>query len=400
MNVVGIVVEYNPFHLGHEYQLKESRRLAGEDAAVVCVMSGNFVQRGDPAVFSKHARARAAVLGGCDLVFELPLPWSLSSAEGFARGAVGILGALGVVTHLSFGSESGDVEKLWTLAQALMEPDLMADVREALETGLPYAAARQSALEKRLGEGAALLRSPNDILGVEYLKAILDQRLDIEPLTVLRRGASHDGKTREGYPSAMGLRAMLARGEAPWALIPGAAAGVYRQEAAEGRGPVTMEDLDTAVISRLRMLKPEDYEKLPDASEGLGRRLAAASAMEATVDGVLSQAKTKRYAMSRLRRMLLCAALGVTAGMAQSVPPYARILAMNGKGRALLREIGERALLPVITKPATLKQADAWGRSLFELECRASDLYVLGYKSRAQRRGGEDWRKSPFILEN
>ena len=166
-NVIGIAAEYNPFHKGHMYQMMRSREMLG-DAALVCVMSGSFVQRGAPAAFGKHARAEAAVRCGADLVLELPLPWALSSAEGFARGCVGLLGALGVVTHMSFGAECGDIAPLREIAQTLLRPELDVRIGEELRAGISYAAARQRALEAFLGaETAALIAAPNNILAVE-----------------------------------------------------------------------------------------------------------------------------------------------------------------------------------------------------------------------------------------
>ena len=174
MRVFGIICEYNPFHRGHEWQIDELRRLAGEEeCAVVCAMSGDFVQRGDFAIERAHARAEAAVRGGADLVLELPLPWAISSAEGFARGGVSILAATGVVDTLAFGSECGNAAKLQRAAKALLRAEFPDALREELAKGLSFAAARESAARALIGEDAAVLREPNDILGVEYCKALL-----------------------------------------------------------------------------------------------------------------------------------------------------------------------------------------------------------------------------------
>ena len=193
MSIIGIVGEYNPFHSGHEYHIRQSRLNLGEDCPVVCVMSGDFVQRGEPAIYSKFARAEAACRCGADLVVELPLPWSLSSAEGFARGAVYLLSKLGV-THLSFGSEAGELEPLETIAQSLLDPAVNGEIKQVLnnDASLSYAQARQKALETRLGELSGQLELPNNILAVEYLKAIYELRLDLQPMTVLRFGSGHD----------------------------------------------------------------------------------------------------------------------------------------------------------------------------------------------------------------
>ena len=184
MHICGIICEYNPFHRGHEKQLRQVRQALGADAAIVCLMSGSFVQRGEPAIFEKRVRAQAAVLAGANLVLELPVTKALCSAEGFARGAVGMLGATGVVTHLSFGSECGDTETLKAVAAALESESFAAYLRQGLQEGVSFAAAREAAARKLLGEKAAVLAQPNDILGVEYCKAIARQNAVMEPLAL------------------------------------------------------------------------------------------------------------------------------------------------------------------------------------------------------------------------
>ena len=185
MNICGIVCEYNPFHKGHLYQLEESKCRLGEETVTVGVMSGDYVQRGEPAIFSKFARAEAASRCGVDLVVELPLPWALSSAEGFAAGAVAILSALGC-THLSFGSESGELEVMETLAECLLNPLTLEAVKKRMtaEPNLSFATARQLVLEEKVGERAKLIEKPNNILAVEYLKAIYKQTAAMTPITV------------------------------------------------------------------------------------------------------------------------------------------------------------------------------------------------------------------------
>ena len=214
MRVFGIICEYNPFHRGHKWQIDELRRLAGEEeCAVVCAMSGDFVQRGDFAIERAHARAEAAVYGGADLVLELPLPWAISSAEGFARGGVSILVATGVVDTLVFGSECGNAAKLQRAAKALLRADFPDALREELAKGLSFAAARESAARALIGEDAAVLREPNDILGVEYCKALLQSGSTIAPLAILRKVVGHNGGAAKGFASASHIRELLTNGE-------------------------------------------------------------------------------------------------------------------------------------------------------------------------------------------
>lgn len=395
MDVIGVVGEFNPFHLGHFQHFEQSRMQLGADAPIVCVMSGDFVQRGSPAAFDKHARSETAVCGGADLVFELPLPWCIASAERFAMGAVGLLNALGFVTHLSFGSECGDLAPLTALALAAAEPENIEKIKTRLSDGMSFAAAREMVLNETLGEEARLLETPNNLLGVEYLKALFALHSDMKPMTTLRSLTQHDMESNGPMRSASQLRAMMEAGESIAGYVPEAARFMPAEQMDRGRGPVTMEKLEQAILARLRMLPAEAFAALPDATEGLGNRLYKAVRTEESVDAVLSAVKTKRYPLSRLRRMVMCAALGVRAGMGGAVPGYARLLASTERGRALLRQ---RDGLPIITKPAAARLLRPADREIFELTANARDFYVLGYDAAAERKGGSDWRTSPVML--
>jgi predicted nucleotidyltransferase len=390
----GIICEYNPIHNGHVRHIEATRALVGDDCAVVCVMSGNFVQRGDFAVFPKHARASSAVLAGADLVLELPLPFVLSSAESFARGGVRLLNELGVITHLSFGSEAGETDSLREVADVLRTEKMSRLIGEELNSGVSFALARFNAARGLLGKKAELLKTPNNILGIEYLKALAEIDSAMTPLTIKRFGAAHDS---EGAESSSALRRMIRAGEEPWNHMPAAAAEVLRREAEAGRGPVFMESAETAVLSRLRMLPAEAFACLPDASEGVELRLMRYCRTMPTIQSILESAKTKRYALSRLRRMLLCAVLGVTADDKSAPPPYIRVLAMNERGRGVLRDIKRKSALPVLTKPAQANDLEARAKAMFLKEAAATDFYVLAYREPANRAGGFEWTASPRV---
>jgi predicted nucleotidyltransferase len=393
MKIIGIIAEYNPFHIGHRYHLDSAIAAAGGDAATLCVMSGDFVQRGEAAIFSKFARAQAAVLGGVNLVLELPLPWAISSAEGFSRGGVGLLSALGCVDYLSFGSETGDLEQLQELAVALMDPAIMPLITREMKSGVPFARARQTVIEREFGEIGAVLANPNDTLAVEYLKAIFELRSRLKPLPILRVGAMHDG---EGG-SASEIRGLIAQGKDPGTYVPSEVKKLLEREMNAGRGPITVSRLERPLLSRLRMLPSSAFDELPDASEGLGGRLFDAARSAPSLDALYSEAKTKRYPLSRIRRMSMCAALGLRAGDNDGTPPYARVLAADETGRQILRQM-EAATIPIITKPADSKSLPPETRRIFELGSSAHDLFVLGYRSIEDRRGGGDYRATPFIL--
>ncbi len=399
MDFIGVVCEYNPFHNGHAYHLRESARLT-DGQGVVCVMSGDFVQRGEAALYAKYARAEAAVRGGADVVFELPLPWALASAEGFARGAVGLLAAIGATT-LSFGTESEDLGILDTLARRLIEPQTVELIRAKMadEPELSFAAARQRVLEQLCGEGARALETPNNILAVEYLKTICEQELSIKPLAVRRLGSAHDGAGEGNTRSASEIRSLLSRGESADRFMSASSRAVFERDTAQGRGIPSRTALETAILARLRMLRPADFAALPDASGGLGERLCRAAAEEPTLDAVFAAVKNKRLAMSRVRRACYCAALGVRSGMADGIPPYARLLAANARGREMLAELRESSEIPIVTKPASVRELGERSETVFSLGAAAHDLYVLGYRAAEERRGGADWRTGPRIVE-
>ena len=377
MKTIGIIAEYNPFHRGHEAQLGLLRRRFGEDCALVIALGGCFTQRGEAALFTKYARAEAAVRCGADLVLELPVPWSVSSAEGFARGGVGVLDALGSADTLAFGSECADPERLETIAALTASPDYDALRRKALSRGVGFAAARQEALEALAGEALPELKSLNDILAVEYLRALRAQGSAMAPLPLPRFA---------GYPPASALRE-----KADFlSELPEAAAAVFRREKALGR-QAEPERLDAAILARLRSMTDGELAALPGAAEGLQNRLKKAALAAGSVEELLRLAVTKRYPAARLRRMALAALLGVTAGMEKGLPPCLRVLGLNARGAKLLHDAAPGK--PVITKPA-----DGRGE-IFELEARACGIYALAFPEASQRRGDLDYLSTPFVLK-
>ena len=382
--------------------MEEARRLLGSDTAIIGVMSGNFVQRGDFALLRKHVRAEAAVRSGMDLVLELPLPWAVSSAEHFADGGVQVLLGTGLVTDLLFGSECGDAGALRNIASALLQPETDEAIREELCAGISYAAARQQVLERRIGpENARLLEQPNNTLGIEYCKALIRRESEICVQTVQRRGAEHhDGEVRDGVPSAALLRRFLHSGEREKALslLPPAMQTLYAAEEAAGRAPVFSDSCERAILARLRSMTEADFAALDEGNEGLYHRLYELSRSASSLEELLSAAKTKRYAYARLRRMLLWAYLGICPGELPAAVPYLRVLAANETGRALLGRMRKSAALPILTKPADVRRLSTEAQELFAMEIRATDLYALAYPELAAAEGGTEWRIGPVIV--
>ena len=356
--IVGILCEYNPLHLGHVKQMSMIRAFSGPDTAIVCLMSGNFVQRGHPAVFDKMRRARAALEAGADLVLELPVQYCLSSAEGFAAGAVSILGTL--CDEMSFGAEHPDREKLLSTAKTLLSPDFSGHLRTYLDAGLSFPAARAKALAD-MGAGAELVSSPNDILAVEYCKAILAQNSPMVPAPIRRGGSYHDAVADPENPSATSLRALIEGGKAFRPFVP--------TDLFDDAPVHTLAHGEKAVLARLRTMTDGEFEALPYGSEGLWRKLMHACRQRNTLDDILTAVKSKRYTRTRLDRMVMCACLGLTKEELSSPAPYARVLGFTSRGQQVLHLAKDRTPLWNVGQRVDSPQ---WA-----LEQRCSDLYGL-----------------------
>ncbi|HZK39657.1 MAG TPA: nucleotidyltransferase family protein [Clostridia bacterium] len=378
MIVAGIVAEYNPFHHGHAYQLEQTK-LAGA-THTVAVMSGNFVQRGEPALALKHARAKVALANGVDLVIELPVPWASSAAMTFAKGAVSLLEALGFVDLLSFGSESGDTALLKSAAAAVASKQLNNGAINAYTAkGISFAAAREAAVRELFGHSVAdVLKNSNDILAVEYIRVLNELKSGMEPFAIKRVGADHDQIGLEHtFASASQIRKSIAAQEDYEVLLPPASLCVLKEEIAAGRAPASYSRLETAVVAAMRIMDVTDIAKAPDISEGIENRIAQAVQKATTLEQVFRFAKTKRYSHARIRRIVLQSFLGIKAQDCEEAPPYIRVLAVNGKGRELLRRARQTATLPVVMKAADVAKLDERAKRVFALECRAADVFAL-----------------------
>lgn len=388
MKVAAVIAEYNPFHNGHALHLERTRELAGA-THIAAIMSGSFVQRGDAACADKRTRALMAVRCGADLVLELPLPWAMAGAETFARGGVGIAAALGCVDILSFGSECGDIELIRRTAALSDSEDSLRLLRKYLSGGASFASARSAAIADISPECAAILSSPNDILGVEYCRSINTLAPNIQPFCVKRTGAAHDSLTADSSlpVSASYLRRRLAENcdsSLFERFMPEAAAALLREAVQERRATADIRRLDRALLHCLRTMSADQLSALPDVSEGLEHRIADCarrmSGADAGFDRLCDEIKCKRYTHARLRRILLSALLGITAADSAGTPPYLRVLAMNNRGREILTASsaarGETGI-PLITRCAQVSALDERGRRVFELGASAADLFGL-----------------------
>ncbi|MBR3665808.1 MAG: nucleotidyltransferase family protein [Ruminococcus sp.] len=376
MKVSGIICEYNPFHNGHLYHIRKTRENGATHIAAV--MSGNFVQRGDTAIMDKLERARLAVRSGADLVIELPVQYSLASAENFASGAVHLLDSLGAVDELSFGSECGDTRKL---LKAMETVDLAAlthadEIKSIMEKGYTYPRALNSVVNGYDPEAAAIIAGPNNTLAVEYLRALKRSGSAMEPFTVMREKAAHDGtEASDGFASASMLREMIENGESIDSFTTEEWAAAVRSAVKNGE-TASMSRLERVILYKLRTCSVEEIAQICDVGQGLEHRIYGAR-MAGSLDELLFTVKTKRYTMARIRRIMLALLIGITKTDMEQLPPYGRILAFNERGREILARAKGSAVIPFGSSIAKLSQLGDTAERFAELEIRASDIYGL-----------------------
>ncbi len=388
MKINGIIAEYNPFHNGHKYQLEESKRLTGADYTIA-VISGNFVQRGAPALLDKHSRAEMALRCGADLVLEIPAVYAVSSAEYFAAGAVSLLNRLNLVTHLCFGSECGDISLLKQVASVLSdEPEEFTFIlKEFLRMGYSYPNARSAALIQYapvLADNSDIFRSPNNILGIEYIKALLRQKSPIVPVTVKRLGAGyHDPVPETEYCSALAIRQSLGEGKAiscVHAYIPEEVKSLLSQYLSRKKF-VCSNDFSSVLYYKLLSEKEYGFEKYLDVSPALSDRIVKQLNKFVSFDSFCDLLKTKEMTYTRISRCLLHILLNITKeDMAYCTElgytPYARVLGFRKAAAPLLSAIKEKSNIPLITKLADAEKIlDADSYIMLKQDIQISQLY-------------------------
>lgn len=361
---VAVICEFNPFHNGHRFLLGKAKELTGEP--VLAVMSGSFTQRGEVALCSKFERAEAALKSGADLVAELPAVYAVSCAERFARGGVNISKMFGCVNYLAFGCEDDDIDLLKTAAFAGENPEVNAIIAEQMNSGSYYPKAYEYAVRQVCGgEVADLLTKPNNILAVEYIRAL--RGTDIKPLPIKRVGAEHDSDGADGiYAGASYIRKLLRSGEGADGLLPYAP------------GEITYpEKLDRALLYKLRNMNAEQLRALPEVGEGLENRILSAARKFGTAEEVIGEVKTKRYTRSRICRILTCALLGITEELQTKTADYARVLGFTDEGEKMLKTCFGK----VITSAAKAEDLGSDTAELLAADIRATDTAALAYEN-------------------
>lgn len=369
MSVTGIIAEFNPLHTGHELLLKRAR----ERGTAVAVISGNFVQRGDLAIIDKRIRARAALLCGADLVLELPVAYSMSTAQNFALGGVSALKTVGCDTLL-FGSEGGDITELTAACEILKTEEYSEKLNAYLATGMTFAAARESAACD-MGLKKGVLSGANNNLAVEYMTAAENIGADFSFETIKRQGAGHDSaEASGGFASASLLRERILAGDYGFCreYIPEKVFSLL-----EPSNIADIRRIESAVLAVLRTRTLNELKNLPDISEGLENKLFSAIRVATSLNDLYNRVKVKRYTLARIRRFALSAFIGLDNTFFMKPPPYVRVLGFNERGTALLKERSGRSETPVVTRVCEINKLPEPAKKLFETECRATDLFAL-----------------------
>ena len=358
--IVAVISEYNPFHRGHLHHINSIRRDFGKDTAVIAIMSGNFTQRGEVAFADKLLRARAAVDCGVNLVLELPFPYSSASAEFFAKAGVSIANDIGVVDIISFGSELGDVSTITKIAENMTSDTFETALKEAslsCDASVGYPTLVESVYRKCFGESKERITTPNNVLAIEYLKALIRTNSNIIPHTIKRVGLDYNSTalSQNLLPSASAIRSALIQKEySALDFLPDASKSIYEM-ALDKDYPCDIERLSSAIISYFR-LNPIPSMAYHDSEGGLYNRIAKLSRKTDSVTSLTELAMTKKYTTARIRRAMLFSFLGVTSSDVASLPRYTQVLAMDALGAKILHSIKKSSAINIITKPSSLKK--------------------------------------------
>ena len=391
--VLGIIAEYNPFHNGHLYHLLKSKEEAKADS-VIAVIGGNFTQRGEPSLVDKWSKAEMALANGADLVIELPTLYSTSSAENFADGAIKILNSLKVVNAISFGSETEDLNKLNVIANTLYkEPKEYKEFLSSnLKKGLSFPKAREEAIVRYLGDKqySFLLSSPNNILGIEYLKALKKYNSEIKPICIQRKDAGHLSLDYTGeVASATAIRKLVYanRMKEVKTFTTPATFRILEEEIRKGHFVKDLSIFEDIIIYNLRKMSLAEIANLPDVSEGLENSIKKAANSCNTIDEFINIVSSKRYTSTRIRRILLYTLLGITKrdmSISKKTIPYVRVLGFNENGKNLISKIKRcNPRLSIITSVKKFEDANVNKnlKIMLDKDIFATNVYTLGYSN-------------------
>ena len=383
--VCGIVAEYNPFHNGHKYQLDLIKKTYD---TVVVVMSGSFTQRGDVAIIDKWSRTEAAIRGGADLVIELPAVYAMNTAERFACGAVNILNSLNCIDAISFGSECGDIQAITSAANALLNEtdEQKRQIKKLMDEGYSYAVSREKVFEGIIP--SELLKNPNNILGIEYVKQLILLDSNIEPITHKRQGAHYSSCSLEDNLSSASAIRNNAESEHITGQMPDDAYEIFKASPKH-----YLRNLDHAAIYHIRRFGKDALRNTFECVEGLENRIYECALRNSTIEKIAEDCSTKRYTKAKIRRIILSSMLGIDKSLCKEPVSYARVLGASENGCKLLAEIKEKSSLTVVTKTADYKE----NNEMFDKDILATDIWALSSQCQEETYGAMDFVKSPYI---
>ena len=390
--ILAVISEYNPFHNGHVKHLSYSKQLTKADFSIA-VITGNFVQRGDTSLVDKWTKAEMALKAGFDIVIELPTIYAISSAENFAEGAIKILNSLGIVDYVSFGSELGEISPLNDLANLLYkEPkELSLLINQHVKTGVSYPRAREMALMQFLGGNTKYkqaLNNPNNILGIEYLKALKKYKSPIKPITIKREYSEHNSTTiKQGIASSTAIRSLIQKGKNVHTLVPFETYELLEKQIQEGKIVPSLAVFEKEILYCLRRMTLPEIAALPYVSEGLENRIKSAANNCNNLNDLISNIKSKRFTATRIQRILLYALLNISQkdmNISRRMTPYIRILGFNKHGKKIVSAIAKqnpKTHVIISVKKFMENSTDNHLRNMLAKDILATNIYTLGYQN-------------------
>lgn len=415
MQTTGLIVEYNPFHNGHNYHLNRSKTIT-DNQPVIAIMSGNFTQRGEPAIFDKWIRTKMAAKAGIDLVIELPVSYAIRSAEYFARGAILSLAYTGLVNKIVFGSEKGQLEILQYIASLLVSepPEFQRKLKSYLNNGLSFPEARAEAIRKLLGEDAfKAINQPNNILGIEYLKAIKEYELPIQAETIERKDSNYHDKSpgQSDIASATAIRNLVYKNQIETALkyIPEFNQDLFKSTINSNQGPANQDTWAVYTLFKIRSLTKTELLDVPAISANLANSILSYRNEITNYHDLIASLTSKTYPKSRVARALLQATLRLSSSKYKEhnleSPAYLRILAIGEKGKSILSELSSKSKVPVIIQPAEYLDEPDFNSSdklkyQLSLDIHASNLYSLIIPNKSARTGNRDFTERLIDLKD
>ena len=395
MKNYAIISEFNPFHNGHAYLVKRCREHGATH--ITAIMSGNFVQRGEPAIFPNHIRALTALKTGVDLVIELHLPFAVSNAQQFAENGTSVADAMNCVDCIAFGSECGDITSLNELSSLIISENFQKKLKEQISTGISYPSALTNTMKIINPSLVPLMSEPNNILGIEYIKAVYKLGSPIKPVTFKRIGDSYnDTSASSEFASAASIRRLIYENKSFKKYVPENSVDILLSEIEKGN-IASLSENERGFILKLRQMSANDIAAIADVNEGLENRIKTAVMNSTSLEKIIERTKSKRYTYARIRRILLACLLNIKKSYLTEKAPYIRVLGFNSRGAEILSCVKQKSVVPLITKIRKAESLSPAEKAFLALEINAGDIYYTFTKN--IKPCGEEYRNGIVIIK-